>query len=277
MLPLRASNDWNPEIMICGGRAAADPYSPCDATCGKIQPLSHARWTMTEMPQPRGMVEGINLLDGSILWLNGAQVGAQGFGIADDPAYDLLAYHPDNDTWEILATSEIPRLYHSVALMLQDGRILIAGSNPNEMPLWLEETDPVSADLVTKYATELRIEIFTPAYLQGPRSKQRPVNIELSSRHLSPGDVLSLSFTLPHNVTPPSEVGIALYQGGFVTHALHMGQALYFLERTWEAKGQSVRVETKIPAIKMAPGPYFLYVLANGVPGVGESVMVSVN
>lgn len=275
MLPLRANTNWESEIMICGGGAKQSRHSPCEATCGRIKPLSDARWVMTDMPQPRGMVEGINLLDGSILWLNGAQIGAQGFGIADNPAYDVLAYYPENDTWGILATSDIPRMYHSVALMLRDGCILITGSNPNEMPLWADELDRSGADLERKYPTELRIEIYTPPYLQGDRIEKRPTEVELSSRTLSPGDAFSVTFNTKSEV---STVEVALYQGGFVTHALHMGQVMYFLECEWEMGNKgSVEVKTSLPLVKMAPGPYFVYVMANGVPGVGEPVMVRVN
>jgi hypothetical protein len=263
--------------MICGGGVEQDPFSPCDATCGRIKPLDKIpHWTMTQMPQPRVMVEGINMLDGSILWLNGAQIGAQGFGIADDPAYDLLIYHPGNDTWDTVGTSDIPRLYHSVALMLKDGRILIAGGNPNEMPLWPDEIDPEEKLLINKYPTELRIEIFTPRYLQGDRIERRPRDVELSQRKLHPGDSFTVFFSLPANNTAEA-VEVAVYQGGFVTHSLHMGQVLYFLESTWKLDSKMVKVDAKLPQIKMAPGPYFVYVMANGIPSVGEAVMIAIN
>lgn len=221
------------------------------------------------------MVEGVNLLDGSILWLNGVQIGAQGFGIADDPAYDLLAYHPHNDTWHTLASSDIPRMYHSVALMLRDGRILITGSNPNEMPLWPDEIDSSGADLTRKYPTDLRIELYTPPYLQGNRAKMRPREVELSSRVLSPGDAFWATFNAEVEV---SQVEVVLYQGGFVTHALHMGQVMYVLEHDWQPDTEKpVTIKASLPKVKMAPGPYFVYVMANGVPSVGEAITVRVN
>ncbi|ETN38111.1 uncharacterized protein HMPREF1541_07735 [Cyphellophora europaea CBS 101466] len=274
MLALSSSRKWEPEIMICGGGAFQAQDSPCDHTCGRIKPLGDAQWTITEMPQPRGMVEGINLLDGTILWLNGAQVGAQGFGIADSPAYDLLIYKPEADEWMVAATSNIPRLYHSVALMLLDGRILIARSNPNEMPVWQDETDP--DDLFRKYPTEMRIEIFTPPYLQGERAKLRPTDVELSARYVSPGDTFSVEFSLPKKMEVES-VEVALYQGGFVTHALHMGQQLYILETAWESKDRKIIAKARVPEIKMAPGPYFVYALANGVPSIGKALSLRRN
>jgi hypothetical protein len=52
---------------------------------------------------------------------------------------------------------------------------------------------------------------------------------------------------------------------------------LYFLESTWKLDSKMVKVDTKLPQIKMAPGPYFVYVMANGIPSVGEAVMIAIN
>lgn len=52
-----------------------------------------------------------------------------------------------------MPTSNIPRMYHSTATLLPDGRVFIAGSNPN-------------ADVSNrKYATEYRIEYFSRAFV----------------------------------------------------------------------------------------------------------------
>jgi hypothetical protein len=264
--------------MICGGGLEQELTSPTEDTCGRIKPLDEdPNWTMTRMPQPRVMVEGINLLDGSILWLNGAQLGAQGFGIADQPAYDFLVYHPGNDSWQTVAASTIPRLYHSIAVMLKDGRILISGSNPNEMPVWPDEIRPDETEAFWKYPTELQNEIYTPQYLQGGAMDRRPQNVQISkTAELMPGDDFEITFSIPANVRP-NEIKVSLYQGGFVTHSLHMGQVLYFLESTWKEDDGNFRIETKLPKIRMAPGPYFVYVMADGVPSLGEAIMVKPN
>ena len=98
MLPLHKASNYSAEIMICGGGHHQGIDSPCDASCGRITPLSSdPHWTYSTMPQPRVMVEAVLLLDGTVLWINGAQVGAQGFGIADSPAVEALIYHPNAD------------------------------------------------------------------------------------------------------------------------------------------------------------------------------------
>jgi hypothetical protein len=56
-------------------------------------------------------------------------------------------YDPPTNTWIKAATAQAGRLYHSIALLLPDGRVLAAGSNPNRRD------------------DELRLEIYHPPYL----------------------------------------------------------------------------------------------------------------
>ena len=68
MLPLSASNAYQPDILICGGGAIQDITSPTEPSCGRISPMAdNAVWEMDAMPQPRGMVEGVLLPDGHVL------------------------------------------------------------------------------------------------------------------------------------------------------------------------------------------------------------------
>ncbi len=63
-------------------------------------------------------------------------------------------YDPSTDTWHMMATAKVPRLYHSVALLLPDGRVVAAGSNPfgGQSVAW-EPADPQE---------EMRLEVFSP-------------------------------------------------------------------------------------------------------------------
>ena len=63
-------------------------------------------------------------------------------------------YDPRTRRWTEAARSRVPRLYHSIALLTPDGRVITAGSNPRPR------------------ADELRIEVFSPPYLfRGPRPR----------------------------------------------------------------------------------------------------------
>jgi hypothetical protein len=184
-------------------------------------------WNYTYMPDSRVMVEAVNLLDGTILWLNGAQVGAQGFGIADEPALDAFIYHPKTGGWVNAGTSTIARLYHSIALLLIDGTVLVSGSNPNEMPLHDEELQ--ADNQYRKFPTEFRNEIWTPPYLQGEKASQRPSEITVSLYTIQPGQKFTISFK---PAAPLHSVDIVLHTNGFVTHSVHMGQVMYHLEHS---------------------------------------------
>jgi hypothetical protein len=271
LLPLSSANNWNPDIVICGGGAYQDVTSPTDPSCGRIKPLdTNPSWEMDSMPEGRGMVEGTLLPDGTVIWVNGGNKGAQGFGIARDPTYEVLIYDPAQPAGKRFSTgpkSTIARLYHSVALLLLDGTLLISGSNPVEQPkLKADSTDP--------FVTEFRNEIYTPPYLQG--NPTRPSNVQLSSKALkADGSSFTIKFTAPAGA---KAVKISLYYGGFVTHSVHMGHRMAFLDTTgFKAGSTSQSVTAKMPPNKNVapPGPYVVYVVVDGVPAIGQFVNVS--
>jgi hypothetical protein len=273
LLPLSSANDWNPDIVICGGGAYQDITSPTDPSCGRIQPLSTtAKWEMDSMPQGRGMVEGTLLPDGTVIFVNGGNEGAQGFGLARDPTFEALIYDPAKPLGQRFTTgasSTIPRLYHSIALLLLDGTLIIAGSNPVEQPI----LKPTTAN---PYVTEFRVEIYTPPYLSGNNANKRPTNIALSSKSLQAN---SQTFNIQLNVPAGAKnVKVSLYHGGFVTHSVHMSHRMLFLDTAgWKAGAtqQSLTVSMPPNANVAPPGPYVVYVVVDGVPGIGQFVQVS--
>ncbi|KAK1062000.1 hypothetical protein LTR74_010664 [Friedmanniomyces endolithicus] len=274
ILPLSAQNNWTPEVMICGGGAYQDITSPTDPSCGRIAPLvPNAAWEMDAMPEGRGMVEAVLLPDGTVLWVNGAQKGAEGFNLATDPAFEVLIYDPKatlGQRWTTGASSTIPRLYHSVALLLLDGTLMIAGSNPDQMPVVAPDVDPQG------FHTEFAVEIYTPPYLSGDNANRRPTAITLSKLDIETGlSTFTISFTAPGNA---QKVQVALYHGGFVTHAVHMSHRMLFLEtQGWKAGATEQTITVAGPPNNNVapPGPYVVYVVVDGVPGVGQFVMVS--
>ncbi|KAL1957359.1 hypothetical protein VTO42DRAFT_6039 [Malbranchea cinnamomea] len=275
LLPLSSEHGWEPVVMVCGGGAYQDRTSPTDPSCGRIRPLSQdPQWELDAMPKGRGMVEGILLLDGTVLWINGCNRGAQGFGLGTDPVYDAWVYEPDaplGERWTTAGTTEIPRLYHSVALLLLDGRVMVAGSNPVEMPILV----PNPNNPMEEYVTEFRVEIYTPHYLLGEKEPQRPRDVWISDRYLSAdGSGFIITFTVDEN---SSELDVVLYHGGFVTHSLHMNHRMLYLDTDGWAPGYSEQEVwvTMPPNSSIAPpGPYVVYVVVDGVPSIGQFVMV---
>jgi Glyoxal oxidase N-terminus/Domain of unknown function (DUF1929) len=268
LLPLNSANHWSGDIIICGGGAYQDITSPTDPSCGRISPLAtNPSWEMDSMPEGRGMVEGILLPDGTVVWLNGGSTGAQGFGLCTNPAYWGLLYTPSKplgQRWQKLASSLIPRLYHSIALLLLDGTIMVAGSNPVAMPV-------LTVDAENPYVTEFRVENYVPPYLQGENVNRRPTDVVLSSTTLTPdGSTFVVTFTSPVGA---QDVAVVLYHGGFVTHSLHMGHRMMQLDTSgWQAGATAQTVTVTMPPNHniCPPGPYVVYVLCDGVPAIGQ-------
>lgn len=271
LLPLSSSNNWAPDVVICGGGPYQDITAPGDPSCGRMQPLAtNPAWEMDSMPEGRGMVEGTLLADGTVIWVNGAREGAQGFGVARDPAFEVLIYDPAQPLgkrWSTGPTSTIARLYHSVALLLLDGTLLISGSNPVEQPI-------LKPDAANPFVTEFRNEIYTPPYLQG--NPERPSDVKLSSKDLkADGSKFTIKFNNPAN---SKAVKVSLYYGGFVTHSVHMGHRMAFLDTEgFDASSTSQTITVTMPPNRnVAPsGPYVIYVLVDGVPAMGQFVNVS--
>lgn len=276
LLPLSSTSNWQSDILICGGGAYQDITSPTDPSCGRISPLATTpAWEMDSMPEGRGMVEATLLPDGTVIWLNGCNSGAQGFGLAKNPTLEVLIYDSEaalGQRWSTGPASGIARLYHSVALLLLDGTVMVAGSNPVEQPVLTPVANRVPSE---DYVTEFRVENYVPPYLSGANANKRPTQVVLGSTSLKVGGTFTVQFTVPSGA---KAVKVALYHGGFVTHSVHMGHRMAFLDTTgWAAGGTAQKLTVSMPPDTnvVPPGPYVVYVVVDGVPAVGQFVSVS--
>jgi hypothetical protein len=151
LLPQYYPYDAPLEVLICGG-AARQPRWGID-NCVSIQPdVAQPTWTIERMPSRRVMSCMATLPDGTFLILNGAEIGAAGFGLAESPNLNALLYDsrkPQHQRISIMANTTIARLYHSEAVVMDDGRVLVSGSDPQD------NTHP----------QEYRYEVFLPPYL----------------------------------------------------------------------------------------------------------------
>jgi hypothetical protein len=272
MMPLSSANGYAPDIIICGGGPYQDITAPTDASCGRIKPLSaNPTWELDAMPEGRCMVEANLLLDGTVLWVNGVNQGAQGFGEATNPTYEALIYDPNaalGARWTKGASSTIGRLYHSVSVLLPDGTIMVAGSNPVQMPM-------LQPDANNPWVTEFRVEIYTPPYLSGNKTALRPTGVTMPTSITPGGATFNVKYTLPS--TSVKSTKMALYYTGFVTHSLHMGHRMVYLDFVGNSTGtaQSVTVTPPPTHNITPPGYYMLFVIADGVPSIGQMIMVN--
>ena len=68
------------------------------------------------------------LPDGKVLFVGGIANGAQHDA---DGVLDVEIYDPASKTWVLGPPLRNPRNYHSAAILLYDGRVLVGGSNLN--------------------------------------------------------------------------------------------------------------------------------------------------
>jgi hypothetical protein len=144
-------------VLICGGSTSNGGY-PID-NCISTQPEAPgAEWTIERMPSRRVMPCMAGLPDGTYVIVNGAQHGVAGFGLGGDPNYNAVLYDPTkpvNARMSIMANTTVARLYHSEAIVLLDGRVLISGSDPTG-----DYVQPAG-----EWPEEYRVEVFSPPYL----------------------------------------------------------------------------------------------------------------
>ncbi|CAI5458076.1 unnamed protein product [Closterium sp. Yama58-4] len=176
-LPLaRPAEGYTPRILICGGSSSKADLTnrdkrtgaclgcaaPATATCGLIAPMdANPTWTYEVMPVARVMPDAVLLLDGTVLICNGGRRGFQGLkqtyagGDVRTPTIYTPSNPPGKRFWQVPESSRYARMYHSSALLLWDGSVLISGSNPNDR-------------LTTRgtYPTQFAVDRFAPPYLQ---------------------------------------------------------------------------------------------------------------
>ncbi len=156
-------------------------------------------------------------------------------------------WDPVTGVWTLLASSTIKRTYHSVSLLLPDGRILHSGSG--------------AADGAPDQANA---EIFSPPYLsKGPRPAigDAPSNIGYGG-----------SFTV---MTPDAAdiAKVSLIRLGSVTHAFDMNQRFQWLSFTPVDGALSVGAPNNRNVTP--PGHYMLFILNHsGVPSVARIVRI---
>lgn len=92
-------------------------------------------------------LSAVLLPDRTVLVCNGSQM-------SENTSTSMLPaeiYNPATNTWTVVEKQSVPRVYHSVALLLPDGSVATAGGNPQ------------------RTVNELRLEIYSPSYMAQPR------------------------------------------------------------------------------------------------------------
>ena len=186
------------------------------------------------------------LPDGNVLVTGGGPTGAP-----TDTANAVLPaemWSPTTETWTRLASMSAPRLYHSEALLMPDGRVLISGGG---------RSDDVSAP-----TDQFSAEYFSPPYLfkgARPAITSAPTTLQYGQ-----------AFTVQ---TPDAAriANVSIIRFGSVTHTFNGGQ--HYVPLTFTAGSGSISVTAPASNNLAPPGYYMLFILdTNGVPSTAAIV-----
>jgi FtsP/CotA-like multicopper oxidase with cupredoxin domain len=241
-------------IFIIGGgvAGAATARNPQSAERIDVTTLSPApswqRNPPVDMNFPRTNVNGVLLPDGTILAVGGQRNGK--WSADPQPVLQAEIYHPATNTWTLTAPMAHPRQYHSVAVLLPDGRVLTAGG-----------IDPTLGGAPAR--DQRHLEVFSPSYLL---AGARPVitNAPASVAYGATFDI--------ETPTPGTIDSVALMRPCAMTHHTDAGQRYVKLPITGRTPD---RIHVTAPASGniAPPGYYMLFILdPGGIPSVGRFV-----
>lgn len=204
----------------------------------------------------REWVNGVLLPDGRVLAVGGANQGASwndGSVASYGVAYTAEVWDPRTGVWTQQAAGAVPRLYHSTALLLPDGRVLSAGGG---------SPGPV---------TNTNAELFSPDYLRTAAGTPapRPTITGISADELTPGQSFNLSVGNGADIER-----VTLVKTGSATHAFNMDQR--FVELGFATNGNTVTAALPASSAVLTPGYYMLSVLdENDIPSTSQIVEIA--
>lgn len=267
MLPLRAADGFeHVEILVCGGAQYGaflnlSAFLPASQSCGRIDILAaNPAWDMDMMPMRRTMGDMLLLPSEDVLIINGAQEGCQGWGYAKNPVLSPVVYNPSmakGERFTTMAPTTIPRLYHSTANLLPDGRVLLAGGNTHQYYTFTGD-----------FPTELRVEAFLPSYLNSLYNNMRPTILQAPDR-LTYNQNFEVRVAI--NMAPSDKIiKLSLMSAPFSTHSFSQGQRLLSLEvKPYSNGGENIYVISALSPLMptLAPPSYYmLFAVNNGIP-----------
>ena len=251
LLPLLPGDNYSPHVLFLGMRGP-QRISLSDFTEEEPPewvPTSSRDW-VGEPPLRRHGCSTI-LPTGDVIFTGGINNDG-GTGLPDDDAvlraeiyspgidWDTNSIDFTQEEWTTTPPASVPRNYHSVSLLLPNGRVITAGSNLNGSS---------GGDNVKEY----RIEMYTPDYFH---DVNRP-HISGAPAALNYGEDFIVQTTRHEQIER-----VALIRCGSVTHAWDGDQRYVGLEFSI---GEQALSATAPPNGSVAPpGPYMIWVIDSG-------------
>ena len=250
LLPLTPANNYRPSVIIMGGGNPATPTT-------EVIDLGAATPTWQFGPN---MSAGRIEMNATIL-PNGKVLAMGGSSSDEDESTASFAadlYDPATNSFSSAGSNAIPRVYHSVSLLLPDATVWLAGGN------------------YTRGTYKQQMEIYKPAYLF---TVDGSGNVIPATRPTITSAPAVTTYGSAFTVQTPDSADISsvvLVRPGSATHAFDMDQRLVGVNFT---TGFQTLTVTAPPNGNIAPpGYYMLFVLNSaGVPSVAKFIRISSN
>jgi Domain of unknown function (DUF1929)/Glyoxal oxidase N-terminus len=244
LLPLTLGNNYGAKILILGG------HNPATSTTEILDMrASPPRWVYgPNMSQGRIEMNAVLLPDGKVLAVGGSVNDED----STTSSYNADLYDPVTNTFSSAGKNAYPRLYHSVAVLLPDATVWLAGGNP-------------SRGSYTK-----QIEIYKPPYLFNADGSA-------ATRPTITGAPSSVGYGNAFTVNTPDAANISsvvLVRNPAVTHAFNMDEREVQLSYT---AGSGSLTVTAPPHGNIAPPGYYMLFILNSahVPSVARFVQIT--
>ncbi|KAK8133479.1 glyoxal oxidase N-terminus-domain-containing protein [Apiospora sp. TS-2023a] len=231
-------------VLVCGGTTDGANFGIDN--CISTEPdNAGAQWRIERMPSTRVVSLMVALPDGRYVIMGGSYNGRAGFGLQGDPPnLSAVLYDPTKplgSRMTVWANTTIPRLYHSEAVLMSDGRILVSGSDPED----------------EKHPQEHRLEYFSPDYILSGAPKP---TFTIANKDWAYGATVSFQLTS----TSGGAIRVSLLAAVGSTHGNSMGQRTLF--PAVSCNGNACTVTAPPNANVSPPSWYQMFVLDGPTP-----------
>jgi hypothetical protein len=237
------------KIMKAGSAADSQMSGPSSDTTFVLDMTQPSpAWKQTpSMAYPRSFLNLTSLPDGTVL-VTGGETDKNG-GDISKAVYPAELWSPQTQTWTTMSAMRTPREYHSTALLIPDGRVVVSG---------------MGADF-GNVPNETSVEFFSPPYLF---KGARPTVTQ------SPGKILYGSNFFVATPNAASIGKVVLIRTGAVTHAFD--QNTRYVPLSFQQAAGGLTVTAPANGNIAPPGYYMLFVVNSaGVPSVAPILQVA--
>ena len=189
--------------------------------------------------------------------------------------------HPETWTTMNATTSMEPRVYHSIAMLMPDGRVMVGGGG---LPAARGEivgnslcdgTNPFNTPEACRRFGHNSVEFFSPPYLYNSDGSEaiRPA-IASAPESISYGQQFSINVG---NVSAAEVKEVVLVRLPSVTHTFDQDQRRVLLGGPVSTNGSDITVNAPANGKACPPGPYMMFLISNNgrkTPSIAKIVRV---